>query len=443
MSEVDDPGSGDVGAEMLALVDRLYPICRSITGDGVRETLRHIGELIPLEVHEVASGTAALDWEVPDEWNVRDAWVKNAAGERVIDFRAHNLHVLNYSAPVPARKMTLAELKPHLHTLPDHPQWIPYRTSYYERTWGFCLRHADLEALPEGEYEVCIDSTLEPGHLTYAECVIPGESDEEVLVSAHVCHPSLCNDNLSGLAVATFLARSLLGTTPPLTYRFVFAPGTIGALTWLERNRERTSRIRGGLTLQCLGDRTPFTFKRTFSGDTVTDRAAALVLARLEGEARDEDGGSRCIDFFPYGYDERQYNSPGFRMPIGALMRGRHGQFPEYHTSADDRDFISGARLVEAMEVVGSITGAIAGNGLYRNTSPEGEPQLGRRGLYRALGGSSPADLQMAMLWVLSSTDGDHDLLSIAERSGLSFQVVRSAADLLLEHDLLAPVRAR
>jgi aminopeptidase-like protein len=426
--------SADVlGAELAAFVARLYPICRSITGDGVRETLRVLSEVVPLQVHEVPSGTAVLDWTVPDEWNCREAWIADAQGRRVVDFRDSNLHVVSYSQPVRAR-MTLAELRPHLHALPDRPDWIPYRTSYYDAAWGFCLSQRALDALPDGSYDVCIDATLAPGHLTYGEAVVPGTTDDEVLVSAHCCHPSLADDNLSGLAVSAALARHLARTGPRRhTYRFLYAPGTIGALTWLARNRERVLRIRHGLTLTCLGDERPFTYKKTLAGDAAIDRAAALVL-------RDRGAVHHLIPFFPYGYDERQYNAPGFRLPVGSLMRGRHGQFPEYHTSADDLSFVSGARLAESLSVLCDLVDVLEQNRTFRNLQPYGEPQLGRRGLYRAVGGGSVPGVELAMLWVLNLSDGRHALLDVAERSGLEFRAVAAAARALEEHGLLAEV---
>jgi aminopeptidase-like protein len=432
-----DGGSGLVdptrlGAQMYDLVRELYPICRSITGEGVRQTLGVLSRHIPLQVVEVPSGTQVLDWTVPQEWNIRDAYVADASGRRVIDFRASSLHVVSYSAPVRAR-MSLAALRPHLHTLPEHPDWIPYRTSYYDETWGFCLTQRQLDALPDGDYEVAVDTTLAPGHLTYGELVLPGETQEEILISTHVCHPSLADDNLSGIAVSVFLARHLAERARRrYTLRFLYAPGTIGAITWLARNRDRAARIKHGLTLTCLGDAHPFTYKRTVGGDAEIDRAAAHVLGHLA------DAGHQTIDFFPYGYDERQYNSPGFRLPVGSLMRGRHGQFPEYHTSADNLGFVSGERLAESFGVLAEMLAVLDGNRRYRNLAPDGEPQLGKRGLYRAMGGTNIPDLQLAMLWVLNLSDGEHALLDIARRAGLSFAAVRVAADLLEQHGLLA-----
>ena len=421
-----------LGRELVGLVRELYPLCRSITGDGVRDTLRLVARKLPLELHEVPSGTPVLDWTVPDEWNARDAWIKTLAGERVVDFRRHNLHLVSYSEPVPPRRISRAELLEHLHSLPAHPDWIPYRTSYYKRSWGFCVSHKQLESLVDPEYEVCVDTRLEPGHLSYGEYFLPGEREDEILFSAHVCHPSLCDDNLSGIAVASAVARALAARARRrFSYRFLFIPGTIGSLTWLARNRQRAPHIRGGMTLVCLGDERGFTYKRSFAGDSPVDRAAQLVLAHAPQPAE-------TIGFFPYGYDERQFNSPGFRIPIGSLMRGRHGRFDEYHTSADSPEFVHARQLTGACEAVGAIVDVLEGDGRFESLSPYGEPQLGRRGIYRALGGESdPEALQLAMLWVLSLADGEHSLVDAAERSGLPFATLRAAATLLERHELV------
>ncbi len=386
---------------------------------------------MPLTIHEVPSGTPVLDWTVPKEWNIRDAWIADSSGKRVVDFRESNLHVVNYSVPVRTR-MSLEKLRKHLHALPDRPTLIPYRTSYYDETWGFCLTQKQLDALPEGEYEVCIDSTLEPGSLTYGEFVLPGDTAEEILISTHVCHPSLCDDNLSGIAISVFLARALAAVpNRRRTVRFLYAPGTIGAITWLAKNGEGAHRVKHGLTLTCLGDSHPFTYKKTVSGKAEIDRAAVLALATAGVP-------HAVIDFFPYGYDERQYNSPGYRLPVGSLMRGRHGQFPEYHTSGDNLSFVSPERMAESLRVLGDVVDALLGNATYLNLAPYGEPQLGKRGLYRAMGGTSIPDLQMALLWVLNLSDGQHSLLDVAERSHMSFRSIRAAADLLVEHSLLS-----
>jgi aminopeptidase-like protein len=423
----------DLGAELMALIRELYPICRSLTGDGVSETLRILGRIVPIQVSEVPSGTRVFDWTVPREWNLRDAWIATPGGERVVDFRRSNLHVVSYSVPV-RRSIPLDELRDHLHTLPDHPDWIPYRTSYYTPGWGFCLTQKQYDALDQAEYEVCIDSTLEDGALSYGECLLPGSEPDEVLISAHLCHPSLCNDNLSGLAVSALLARALRNRPRRYSYRFLYLPGTIGSIAWLARNPEAVARVRHGLTLVCLGDASPLTYKRSLGGGAEIDRAAARVLAHA-------GPGARCTDFTPFGYDERQFNSPGFRLPVGSLMRARHGEFPEYHTSADDLDFVSGEQLARSHAAALAIVEVLEGNRTYRNRCPHGEPQLGRRGIYRALGGEARlAELEYALLWVLACSDGSQSLLAVAERAGLRFAVIRRAADLLLAHELLEEV---
>ncbi len=426
-----EPGE-QVGFDIDHLIQELFPICRSITGDGVRASLRLLQRMIPLEVSEVPSGTSVLDWTVPNEWNIRDAWIKDATGAKVIDFQHSNLHVVNYSVPV-QRRMSFQELRPHLHTIPEHPDWIPYRTSYYRETWGFCLSHNQMQRMSDGDYDVCIDSSLNPGHLTYGELLVRGEREEEFLISAHICHPSLCNDNLSGVSVSAHLARHMLAEKRPRrSYRFLFIPGTIGAIAWLAQNKERLGRIRGGLTLVCLGDASHLTYKRSFDGNAEIDRAATYALAR-SGERSD------VIDFFPYGYDERQFNSPGFRLPVGSLMRGRHGQFPEYHTSADNLDFISRPQLVKSYRFLRRLVEILEGNRCYQNLFPYGEPQLGKRGVYREMGDADQTK-QLAMFWLLSLSDGRCSLLDIAERSGIAFDLVRHVADVLANCGVLQEI---
>ncbi len=424
----------DVGAAMHALVRRLYPICRSITGDGVRETLRIIGEDLPLDVTEVPSGTEVFDWTVPPEWTIRDAYIADTTGRRVVDFAASNLHVVGYSEPV-SRRMSLAELRPHLHTLPDHPDWIPYRTSYYQRDWGFCLTQRTLDALADDAessvYEVHIDADLADGHLTYAEHVVPGQVSDEVIISCHVCHPSLANDNLAGIAVASQLARHLARGTPHYTYRFLFVPGTIGSITWLARNQHRVDRIAHGLVLACAGDRGQLTYKRSRRGNAGIDRAAVHVLSTSERP-------HRVVDFSPYGYDERQYCSPGFNLGVGCLTRTPYAAYPEYHTSADDPDFVTPEAMADTLATCREILAVLDRDRRYVNLKPHGEPQLGKRGLYDALGGRSDAkQAQLAMLWVLNYSDGDHSLLDIAARSGLPFDAIAAAADALLAAELV------
>ena len=420
-----------IGQEMYHFVSELYPICRSITGDGLRETLRIIAKHIPLTTHEVPTGTAAFDWTVPKEWNIRDAYVKDARGERLIDFRKSNLHVVSYSIPV-NRWVSLDELKQHVFTLPEHPNWIPYRTSYYAEDWGFCLTHSQLMTLQDAEYEVRIDATLEDGALTYGELYVEGRSPDEVLISTHACHPSLCNDNLSGLAVTTFLARSLAQRQRPrYSYRFLFIPGTIGSITWLSRNTHQVARIRHGLVASCLGDPGKFTYKRSRRGNAEIDQA---VINVLQHSGHDHE----VVEFSPYGYDERQYCSPGFNLPVGCLSRTPHGRYPEYHTSADNLQFVRAECLAEAFSLFATVINVLENNHTYLTTNPHGEPQLGRRGLYRAIGGAAdPGLAQRAMLWVLNLSDGGHSLLDISNRSGFAFDVVQGAAATLVAHGLL------
>jgi aminopeptidase-like protein len=423
-----------LGQWMYELAGAWYPICRSITGEGLRQTLRSIGEHIPLEIHEVPTGTPVLDWFIPKEWNIRGAHIKNEKGVKIVDFAEHNLHVMGYSVPV-KKTVTLQELLEHCYSIPEHPNRIPYRTSYYEERWGFCLPHRLLEALRPGKYEVCIDSTLREGSLSYGECVLPGASKEEVLISAHVCHPSLANDNLSGMAVALVLADVLHAAHRRYTYRFVFAPGTIGAIAWLHQHRETAAQIKHGLILACVGDSAELRYKRSRRGDAPVDRAAAQVLAR-------RGLSDRVAPFTPYGYDERQYCSPGFNLAVGCLMRSGPGGYPEYHSSADNMGVLRPASLAGTLEALLEMLQILEEDARYRNLLPYGEPQLGRRGLYGALGGTGKKDTELAMLWVLNYSDGAHSLLDIAERSGLRFEVVRKAADLLLAHGLLAPAVA-
>ncbi len=423
-----------VGEELHALIEDLYPICRSITGDGVRETLRGLAKVAPIEIHEVPTGTPVFDWTVPKEWNVRNAWIVAPDGTRIADLATSNLHLMSYSVPVRAR-MPLAELRGHLHSLPEQPDRIPYRTSYYREDWGFCLPHRVVEGLADGEYEVLVDSTLEDGHLTYGECFLQGETDEEVLISAHCCHPSLANDNLSGVAVAAYLAKELSERRTRYSYRFLFAPGTIGAITWLALNRDRTPDVAHGLVLACVGDGGPFTYKRSRRGNATVDRAVEHVLG-LGGIPH------RVRDYAPTGYDERQFGSPGFDLPMGSLSRSVHGEFPEYHTSADDLSFVTPRALARSLDACRSVVDVLERDRRYRNLKPECEPQLGRRGLYHAVGGVDSSAGELAMLWVLNLSDGEHGLLDVAERSGLPFADVATAADRLLEHGLLAPVDA-
>ncbi len=343
MRNLEEKDLARIGNDLHSFAAEIYPICRSITGDGIRKTLKRVLQRIPLKLTEVATGTQVFDWKVPKEWNIRDAYIKDTGGHRIVDFQQHNLHVVNYSTPVHAT-ISLYDLLPHLYSLPDHPDWIPYRTSYYKESWGFCLTHRQMNALADGDYEVFIDSSLVDGSLTYGECYIPGHTTDEVLISCHTCHPSLANDNLSGMVVATALAEYLLKQDLRYSYRFLFLPGTIGAITWLARNRERAQLIRHGLVLAGIGDRGGFHYKKSRRGDSEIDRVVSHVI-KHSGET------SEVLDFSPYGYDERQYCSPGFNLAVGCLMRSVWGTFPEYHTSADNLDLIEPLQLARTQRV--------------------------------------------------------------------------------------------
>ena len=420
----------NLGQEMYGLVSELYPICRSITGNGVRRSLDVLKKYIPLEIREVPTGTKVFDWIIPKEWNIRDAFVKDSKGNKVIDFRKSNLHVLNYSIPV-QKKVSLKELEEHLFTVPEHPDWIPYRTSYYEENWGFCLSHKQFVGLEDGKYDVCIDSSLEEGSLSYGEYFIKGVKPEEILISTHICHPSLCNDNLSGITLTTFLARELSNTRQEYSYRFLFIPGTIGSITWLSLNESNLSRIKHGIVAACVGDSGRFTYKRSRQGTATIDRAVQHVL---RDSAHDYD----VEDFFPFGYDERQYCSPGINLPMGCLMRTPHGRYEEYHTSADNLNFVQPQYLSESFWIYTSVFYVLENNKTYLNQNPKCEPQLGSRGLYNKIGGGVESkSKQLAMLWVLNLSDGNNSLLDISVRSNLRFDLIKGAADILAAHDLL------
>jgi aminopeptidase-like protein len=414
----------EIGNDIYHLIEALYPICRSITGNGFRQSMDILKKHVPLELHEIASGTQVFDWVVPKEWNIRDAWIKNSRGEKVVDFQQSNLHSLNYSVPI-HRKVMIAELREHLFSLPEHEDWIPYRTSYYKENWGFCVTHRQLLNMTDSEYEVMIDSSLENGSLTYGEYLIKGESEDEFLISCHSCHPSLCNDNLSGMGVATYLAKHLSQVKTRYSYRFLFIPGTIGSITWLCLNENNVSRIKHGLVVACLGDPGIIHYKKTRDGDAEIDLGVEHVL-KHSGE------NFEMLEFSPYGYDERQYASPGFNLNVGSLSRTPHGRFAEYHTSADNLDFVRAQCLADSFAKCLRVIQVIDQNRKYNNLNPKGEPQLGKRGLYGLLGGRKDAsDFELAMLWVLNFSDGKHSLLDIADRSGVEFFTLQKAAEAL------------
>lgn len=410
---------------MQALLEELYPELRSITGPGLRATLSRLEQELPgMMRYRVPTGTAVFDWRVPPEWRLRHAYIEGPDGERVVDVRRHNLHVVNYSVPVDA-EMSLSELRPHLHTLPDRPDWIPYRTSYYEPAWGFCMEHRRLERLPEGTYHVVIDSDLSEGALDYGELVLGGEGEHEVLFSAHVCHPSLANDNLSGVVALVELARSVAARDRRrYRYRFLFAPATIGAVAFLAAHADAVRRIRHGVVVTGVGGPGVLHYKRTRDGAPV-DGLMERVLAGL--------GDHRILPFTPDGYDERQFNSPGFRLPVGRLSRLPHGAYPEYHTSGDDPGFVSGDAMEGAVAALEGLVARLEGDGALRSLVPYGEPQLSRHGLSTADGPASPA----AVRWILNLADGETTDREMVERSGLPRDEIDAAVELLLRKGLV------
>ena len=415
-----------IGREAHSLMGRLYPHCRSLTGDGVRQTLAALQEFIPLELREVPSGSRAYDWVVPDEWNVRDAYVLDSRGNRVIDFRAHTLHLAGYSAPIDQR-VSLRELLSHVSTDPAHPDWIPYRHLYYRDGWGFCMRHRDLGLLTEPEYRVVIDSTLRPGSLTYGELLLPGREEATVLVSTHTCHPSMCNDNLSGIVIAALLARELMKQPGRLSVRFVFAPATLGPLVWMSRNEDVLPHIRAGIVVANAGDEGGATYIRSRRGSAIVDRAVEHVFAH----AASTNASIRA--FAPVGYDQRQYCSPGFNLPVGCLQRTPNGEYAQYHTSGDDTQFVTPRALGDSWRLLRLTLHVLDEDRTFLNLFPKGEPRLGPRGLH------SLAET-LGLFWILNYSDGDHSLLDIAERSGMPFWRILEGARRLESSGLLRDV---
>ena len=428
------PPPEELGREAMEMAEQLFPIPRSLTGEGVRETLRLVAATAALETREVPSGTRVFDWTVPPEWNVREAWIADENGRRLVDLRDNPLHLLGYSEAVNAR-MSGAQLQGHLHSLPDLPDVIPARTSYWERRWGFCLaERVRKEIRDDALYEVVIDATLDDeGSLSYGEAVVPGTSEHEIVVSTYTCHPGLANDGVSGIVVAALLAK-YLPAAPTLrhTVRFLFAPATIGAIAWLAANEERLDRIRAGFVVSCAGDRGPLTLKHTRRGGTTVDRAGALVVAERGGSTR---------RFEPWGTDERQFCSPGFDLPFVALTRTAHDLFPEHHTSDDNLSLLDPAALAESVAALAAIVDVIEQEKRLLNLYPKGEPRLGDRGLYATLSAGVPGGTEaigQALLWVLNLSDGHHSLLAIAARSGLPFDLLAAAADTLVAHEMVS-----
>jgi aminopeptidase-like protein len=419
------PGDG-----LHRFIEELYPICRSITGQGIRDTLAIIKDKIPLTVHQVPTGQHVFDWQIPKEWNIKRACIYNSKSEKVIDFADNNLHVVSYSQPVNAI-MSLTELKPHLHFIEGQPDIIPYRTSYYHDSWGFCLSYNQYKSLIEDDYHVIIDSTIKDGVLNYGEYFVKGKSEEEVLLYTHICHPSLCNDNLSGISILAHLAQMLSGEKLNYSYRFIFAPGTIGAITWLSLNKHNLPKIKHGMVLALLGDSGVFHYKKNRNPGASIDKIVCKAL---------EDGGEgySVLDFSPYGYDERQFCSPGINLDFGRLTRTPDNCYPEYHTSADNLDFVKPEKLESSLRAILSILDIVECDKYCLNTSPECEPQLGKRGLYNKTGGGKGIEHRsLALLWVLNQSDGVNSLLDISIRSSLPFETINSAADDLIKCGLL------
>ena len=424
------------GRWMHALATQLFPIHRSITGDGVRQTLSIIAEEVPgLTVHEVPSGTQVLDWTVPDEWNIRSARLTAPDGTVLADIADSNVHVVSYSTPVDTQ-LTLAELEPHLHSDAQHPDAIPYVTSYYNRTWGFCLTDHVRRGLTEGTYHALIDSVLAPGHLTYGELVIPGESEDEVFISTYVCHPSLGNNELSGPVVATALARWLSDQPRRrYTYRFVFIPETIGAITYLDRHVQRLrDRVIAGFNLTCIGDEGDYSYLASRRGDTPIDRIARRVVSRTERPV--------YYSFLDRGSDERHYCAPGVDLPLISLMRTKYGAYPEYHTSRDDLTVITPVGLQGGLDLVRDCIEEFERAEYYRATVL-GEPQLGRRGLYHSVHARTVADVVLLRTHVLAYCDGEHSIEDLAELLQRPVPEIRLIVEELTEHGLLVPVTPR
>ena len=425
------PSAVDAGIEMHRWATYLFPICRSLTGDGVRQTLAYLKNLVPeLVVHEVPSGTKAFDWVVPDEWNPREAWIEDEAGNRVVDFANNNLHLLGYSEPVD-EWMTLDELQPHLHSLPEQPTAIPYVTSYYKRRWGFCLAQQQRETLRPGRYHVVINATLAPGSLTYGEVIFPGREKKEIFLSTYVCHPSMANNELSGPVVAAALARLVASWADRrYTYRFVFVPETIGAILYLSRNLEEMKRNTvAGFVLTCVGDDRAYSFLRSRNGDTLADRVAKRCISEHAPQHVE-------YSYLDRGSDERQYCSPGVDLPVVSLMRTRYNSYPEYHTSLDDLALVTPSGLAGAYALYEKTLRALESRQVYKSTVLC-EPQLGKRGLYPDLSTRGSGLESRMMTNVLSYADGTRDVTEIAESIGSTVEKVTETAKKLSDAGLL------
>ncbi len=416
---------------MHALLRKLFPICRSITGPGVRETLSILREHVPLSIYEVPTGAQAFDWEVPKEWRVREAYIDAPDGSRVVDFKDNNLHVVGYSIPVDA-VLSLADLQSNLHSLPELPEAIPYVTSYYRETWGFCLAHKKRMRLKEGRYRVVIDSELISGSLTYGELIIPGSTDSEIFISTYICHPSMANNELSGPVVTTMLAKWLLSSPRKFTYRIVFIPETIGALVYLSRNLpEMKRKTRAGLNVTCIGDDRVYSFVPSRKGGTLADRAALCVL-------REDHPDFIEYSYLDRGSDERQYCSPGIDLPVVSVMRSKYREYPEYHTSLDDCELVTPSGLFGGYSVLKRAIELLERNEFYETTCL-GEPQLGKRGLYPTIGRRITLPAVRLLLDILAYADGSNDLIDLKSILGVSLDELYQGVETLSRAGLLRP----
>ena len=422
----------DAGRNMYELAGRLFPICRSITGNGFRQSLEMIREILPeIQVFEIPSGTAVYDWTVPKEWNIRGGWIKNLQGETIIDFNDCNLHVMGYSVPV-RQTISREELLDHIYTQPEQPEWIPYVTSYYKERWGFCMSERQKQALTDAEYEVCIDSTLEDGYLTYGELVLPGETDDEIFFSTYLCHPSMANNELSGPCVQTEVIKYLKSLSHRrYTYRFVFIPETIGSITYLSRNLEVLQQhVKAGFVLSCVGDNRTYSMVSTKYEDTLADRVLNNVLK------------FHYPDYIRYSFikrasDERQYGSAGVNLPVCAFCRSKYHEYPEYHTSADNMDLISPEGLSGAYEVLVKVINALENNYFYQMQC-KCEPQLGKRGLYPTVSQKGTKGDARYMQDFIAYADGRNDLIGISNILDIPVDKLIPIKDQLMEHHLLA-----
>jgi aminopeptidase-like protein len=426
------PDFENCGPLMYQLITELFPICRSITGNGLRETMRIIQKHIPITIYEVPSGTKVFDWTVPKEWNIRDAYIMDERGKKIVDFNDNNLHVLGYSIPID-KTVSLVELQKHLYSLEDQPNAIPYTTSYYMERWGFCLTHKQRITLQDGLYKVFIDSDISDGFLNYGELIIPGSTEKEIFLSTYVCHPSMANNELSGPVVATFLTKWILNKSRRYTYRIIFIPETIGSITYMSRNvAQMQKNIVAGYNITCIGDDRAYSYLPSRNGSTLADRAAINILSAKHPKFNK-------YSFLERGSDERQYCSPRIDLPVASVMRSKYGTYPEYHTSLDNLSFVTPEGLQGGFEVLKDCLQLIEKNKRYR-IKCYGEPQLGRRGLYPTLGTKDMSKYVIDMMNFIAYADGTNDLIEISDAIQVPVSEIYNIVDKLLEADLLTEV---